>query len=68
MKRIAHWNVGNSSLGASGTYCEREGADASTRLTMTPDEALTLAAHLVCLAEPFASHSFPDVLAAVQNT
>ncbi len=35
---------------------------------MTPDEALNLAAYLVVLAQHQASHTFQDVLMAVQNT
>lgn len=31
------------------------------------DEALLLAAHLVAMAEPLASHKFSEVLEAVQN-
>jgi hypothetical protein len=37
-------------------------------LSMTPEQALTLAAILVCLAEPFAKHTFESMLRAVQNT
>lgn len=33
-----------------------------------PDDALLLAAYLVALAEPSASHPFADVLAAVRAT
>lgn len=35
---------------------------------MSPDDALLLAATLVALAEYKASHSFAEVLKAVQNT
>ena len=34
---------------------------------LTPDEALVLAAYLVALAEPNASHRFSEVLEAVRN-
>lgn len=37
-------------------------------ITMTPDQALVHAAWLVALAEPFAEHSFAEVLEAVRNT
>ena len=35
--------------------------------TLTPDEALVLAAYLVSMAEPSASHTFKEVLEAVQG-
>ncbi len=37
-------------------------------ITMTPDQALVHAAWLVAMAEPFAEHSFAEVLEAVRNT
>ena len=35
---------------------------------VSPDDALLLAAYLVAIAEPSASHPFADVLAAVRAT
>ncbi len=35
---------------------------------LTPDEALGLAAYLVSIAEPHATHKFAEVLEAVQST
>lgn len=35
---------------------------------ISADDALLLAAWLVAMAEPYASHKFADVLTAVQNT
>jgi hypothetical protein len=35
---------------------------------LTPDEALNLAAWLVVLAEPNASHTFVELLEAIANT
>ncbi len=35
---------------------------------LTPDEALGLAAYLVCIAEPHATHKFVEVLQAIQST
>lgn len=37
-------------------------------VAMTPDEALRHAAWLVAVAEPHATHTFADVLQAVQGT
>jgi hypothetical protein len=37
-------------------------------VVLTPDDALTLAAWLVAIAEPHAKHHFPDVLAAVEKS
>lgn len=38
------------------------------RISFTPDEALMFAAYLVAMAEYQASHSFADVLKAVENS
>lgn len=37
------------------------------KAVMTPDEALRLAAWLVSMAQPFATHTFEDVLTAIAN-